>query len=326
MKQDVAEKIKEDVIKGGGIISKKRYIITDMDDTLIAAYGEPTPEIKELWNQLSLDENVVLIIATGQQYMKVKSVFLTNGLVLPDYIISDQGSVIYSTKENKILKSFSLPTKEVVQLYEEFLRLGGTDEFVRIYNPEMIFAYDCDIARKFFKDTKQRNVMYGKSLRHILENGEYTKVIMMNSNEKVDNLVLYSLNSNTLMAVNTGKTNYGECDYYRFESISSNKKIALEKLLSIDCDFPNNKDDIDIICLGDEKSDYGLAQVALSLNLYPNNSGKFAVVKTDTVGNKQLLEDSINLAKSVGLVDKVVAVPSVKLNGWKQAVEEWLAE
>ena len=89
-------------------MARKRYVVTDMDDTMIEAYGKPTDVVRNLWNGLSEDPNICLVVATGQQYMKVKSTFLGNGLVLPDYIIADQGTVIYSTHENKILKSLLL--------------------------------------------------------------------------------------------------------------------------------------------------------------------------------------------------------------------------
>lgn len=301
----------------------KRIIITDMDDSMIKAYGKVTKAIRDLWNKLSKDENVCLVVATGQQFMKVKSTFLANGLAIPDYIISDQGTVIYCTKENKILTTFWLPSEDVVVIYEEFFKLGGEDGFVRIYTPETIFAYDCEMARDFFTKTNQKNVLYGRNLRHIIQNGAYTKVIMMNTVDKVDELVLHSMNSNTLMAVNTGETKYGNCHYHRFEITSSNKKVALEYLLAHVCGFPNNEEPIDILCIGDEKSDFGLAQVAMATNLYPENQGKFAIICNNTKGNVQLKEDCEILAKSIGYQEKIILAPDVNSDGWKVAVEDW---
>lgn len=301
----------------------KRYIITDMDDTLIKAYGKPTDLVKKTWNELSNAPETCLIVATGQQYLKVKSTFLGNGLTLPTYIISDQGTVIYSTKENKVLKSFFLPSDEVVPIVKKFFEENGEKQFMRIYNPEMVFAFDCEIARKFFSDTNQKNVIFGTNLEHIIEKGMYTKVILMNTAEKVDELVLHSLNSNTLMAVNTGETKYGNCHYHRFEIVSSNKKVALETLLAHDCDFPKNEEPIEIICLGDEKSDFGLAQVAMAVNLYPENVGHFVVVNTGTRGNHQLKADAENLAKAIGHEDKVFLTGDVSEDGWVAAISKW---
>lgn len=301
----------------------KKYIVTDMDDTMIEAYGKPTEEVRVLWNFLSEDPEICLVVATGQQYMRVKSVFLANDMSLPDYIISDQGTVIYSTKENKILSTFWLPARDVAPIYDEFLKMEGKKAFVRIYTPDMIFAYNCDEARKFFTETNQKNVIFGENIEHIIKNGLYTKVILMNKADVVDKLVLYSMNSNTLLAVNTGETKYGNCHYHRFEIVSSNKKVALENLLALTSEFPNNNGPIDILCLGDEKSDFGLAQVAFSLNLYPNCKGYFAVIGSGTQGNLQLKADTELLARTLGFESNVILAPDVKSDGWKFAVEQW---
>lgn len=298
------------------------YIATDMDDTLISAYGTPTESVRTKWNELAENPEVCLIVATGQQFMKVKSTFLGNGLTLPDYIIADQGTVIYSTRDNRILKTFHLPTNDVAPIVQKFFDENGEKQFMRIYTPEMIFAYDCEIARKFFADTNQKNVLFGTNLEHIIENGKYTKVILMNTAEKVDRLVLHSLNSNTLMAVNTGETKYGNCHYHRFEIVSSNKKAALEYLLTLDCDFPNNEKPIELIGLGDEKSDFGLAQVAMAVNLYPDNTGNFVVVDTGTRGNEQLKVDVKNLATAIGYDNQVMITGNVAEDGWVSAISK----
>jgi len=305
-------------------MSYKRFVVTDMDDTMIEAYGKPTDVVKKRWNELSKDPETCLVVATGQQYMKVKSTFLGYGLALPSYIIADQGTVIYSNLENKILATFSLPSAEVSLIFDKFFDMGGDLKFVRIYTPNMVFAFDCDIAREFFASTNQKNVIYGINLEHIIRNGVYTKVILMNTSDIVDNLVHYSMNSNTLLAVNTGATKYGNCNYHRFEIVSSNKKVALEYLLKESCKFPENPEPIEILCLGDEKSDFGLAQVALGINLYPKNSGHFAIITTNTKGNDQLRNDAEELAKAIGYSNNAFSVGSVKEDGWDSAISHWL--
>jgi len=305
-------------------MSYKRYVVTDMDDTMIEAYGKPTDVIKKRWNELSKDPENCLVVATGQQYMKVKSAFLGNGLALPSYIIADQGTVIYSNLENKILTTFSLPSADVSLVVEKFFEMGGEKKFMRIYTPHMVFAFDCDTAHEFFTSTNQKNVLYGTNLEHIIKNGVYTKVILMNTADVVDNLVHYSMNSNTLLAVNTGATKYGNCNYHRFEIVSSNKKVALEYLLKESCQFPENPEPIEIICLGDEKSDFGLAQVALGVNLYPENVGHFAIITTNTKGNIQLRNDVEELAMAIGYNHNAFSVGSVKEDGWDSAISHWL--
>ena len=295
-----------------------------MDDTMIEAYGKPTEEVKKLWNSISETSDIATVIATGQQYTKVKSTFLTNRLSLPTYIIADQGTVIYSTKANEILQTFWLPCDEVAPIVEEFLAKGGQPEFIRISTPEIMFAYDCKQARDFFASTKQKNVIFGKDLLHVIKHGHYTKVILMNTPELVDDLVLFSANASTLMAVNTGETKYGGCHYHRFEVVSSNKKIGLEELLKLSGDFPNNTAPINIIGLGDEHSDFGIAEATVGINLTPQNIGSFAIIQNNTKGGIALTKDCDNLVTCMGYPDRLMKVPGVKENGWVEAVNTWL--
>ena len=301
-----------------------RYLVTDMDDTMIEAYGKPTKEVKKLWNEISESSDIVTVVATGQQYTKVKSTFLANRLALPSYITADQGAVIYNTKTNEILKSFWLPCDEVLPIVTEFFEKGGQPEFIRICTPHTIFAYDCKEARDFFISTKQKNVIYGKDLLHVIKYGHYTKVILMNTPEMVDELVLFSANANTLMAVNTGETKYGDCHYHRFEVVSSNKKIGLEELLKISSDFPNNTIPVNILGLGDEHSDFGLAQATIGINLTPDNIGSFAIIQNNTKGGLALTKDCENLATCMGYPERLIKVHVIKENGWVEAVNTWL--
>ena len=300
------------------------YLVTDMDDTMIEAYGKPTEEVKKLWNKISESPDIVTVIATGQQYTKVKSTFLANHLPLPTYIIADQGTVLYSTKINEILKTFWLPCDEVFPIVTEFLEKGGQPEFIRICTPEIIFAYDCKQARDFFNSTKQKNVIYGKDLLHVIKYGHYTKVILVNTPEMVDELVLFSANANTLMAVNTGETKYGDCHYHRFEVVSSNKKIGLEELLKISIDFPNNTIPVNILGLGDEHSDFGLAQATIGINLTPDNIGSFASIQNNTKGGLALAHDCESLSICIGYPDRLIKASSIKEDGWVKAVNAWL--
>ena len=302
-----------------------KYVITDMDDTMIVAYGKPTEPVKDCWNELSDRDDVKTVVATGQQFSKVKGTFLTNDLAMPDYIIADQGTTIFDPKRNEIIKTFLLPNDEVKPILGEFLKLGGTKPFVRIYTPEMAFAYNCPEAHQFFESTGQKNVMFGENLEYIIERGQYSKVILMNTQETVDRLVLYSVNANTLFAVNTGKTKYGNCNFFRFEIVSSDKKVALENLLNITEAFPGDGKAVNVLCLGDERSDFGLAQGALTANLYPESSGYFATIGNNTNGNVQLRAEVERLGVSLGLKDKCFSVPSVNENGWVVAVQRWLA-
>ena len=103
----------------------KKVLITDMDDTLIRAYGNPTDVIKNCWNTLS-DEEIIRIVATGQSVAKTMTNFSKNDMNLPEYIIADQGTVIYNTTNNSVIKEFTLPNEEVSDVLKHFLKILKT--------------------------------------------------------------------------------------------------------------------------------------------------------------------------------------------------------
>lgn len=294
---------------------KKRIIVTDMDDTLIQAHGNPTPETLQFWNSIGSD--VVKIIATGQTYTKVKNVFFNFGMTLPNYIIADQGTVIYDTKKDNVMKRFLLPNKPVYTVYKEFLRLGGKCEFARVNGSEIV-ATDCEQAREFFTKTSQ-SVIYVENIEHVIKTGQYSKIILMHERNIVDELVRFSANNNDLFAINTGETLYGKCGFCRLEMMKVDKYTSLDFLLKKMEATP-----IDIICLGDELSDFGLAKCALKANLCKDSKGKFVLIQTGTEGNKNLQKKVEELAMELGFIENFSTAPATCESGWKKAVEQWI--
>ena len=294
-----------------------RMIVTDMDDTLIKAYGEPTPATRDFWN--SLNGKVIRVIATGQSVAKTCTNLSKFGMELPEFVIADQGTVIFDTKTGKTIKEFVLPNEEVYEVYKKFLLLGGKNQFARISSGKFIIAYDCELAHKFFEKTFQKDVLYVNNIDYVIKYGKYLKVIFMNEENPTNELVKLSSSMNNLFSYNTGKTSFGECGYHRFEVIASDKYNAIQYLMKT-----LGLEAIDVIGLGDEASDLGLAKFAFTMNLVDDNQGLFAIIGSNTNGNKLLRTDSMGIAAALGCIDKCKVYPNVDEDGWKKAVEEWL--
>ena len=79
----------------------------------------------------------------------------------------------------------------------------------------------------------------------------------------------------------------------------------------------------DIICLGDEISDYGLAQVALDNNFRKDCTGYFAMIDSKAKGNQHLREEVEKEARVLNLEDHLIFAPSVENDGWESAILEW---
>ena len=189
----------------------------------------------------------------------------------------------------------------------------------RYTNSSVIIAYDCQQAHSFFERTFQKDVVYVKNIEYVIKNGRYLKVIFMNNDELTNQLVRFSASRNNLFSFNTGVTSFGDCDYHRFEIMASDKYTAIQYLMGT-----MEVKGIDVISLGDETSDFGLAKFALTMNLFDNNKGFFAFIGSGTAGHILLEKESGELAAALGCKNRCKVYPNVMEDGWKIAVEEWL--
>ena len=296
----------------------KFWIVTDMDDTLIKHYGNVSERIRDLWNYLSKQEENCLVVATGQSYTKVTEKFLANGLNLPDYIVSNQGTVIYRPKEEEVMRVFTLDPNKVIPIVNRFLEIGGNERFIRINALNKIVAYDCEEARRFYREDPQSNVEFTKDLLNFIQKGVYTKLVLSAPLEVVEKMLTYPAKGVTIF--NSGETKYGREHYYRYEIVAGSKRLGLEYLFYLRRDFGAKTH---IICLGDEISDYGLAEAALVSNLVKNCTGYFSIIDSNSKGNSHLREAVEKKARMLRLEDHLIFAPSVENDGWESAIFEW---
>lgn len=298
----------------------RRIIVTDMDDTMIKSYGTPTHEVRKLWNSIKTDNEIGLVIATGQSYTKVKETFSRNDMLLPDFIICNQGTVIYSSKEGKVIKKFIPDYEEVVSFLEKYVDLGGDKKYIRISTPSQVVVFDCKENRKFYEKNIQGDVVFRSDFWDVISEKEFTKIVCAAPEEVIKEAIKMQDDLKNLLVLSTGKTKFGNSGYSRVEITASNKRMALEYLLYFDYGFPESGNAIDMLCLGDELSDLCLAEVAININNYPESNGTFAIISNDTIGNNNLRVAVEKIAKG----DEVLVMPGVEENGWVKAVNHWL--
>ncbi|MGG7176653.1 Cof-type HAD-IIB family hydrolase [Clostridium paraputrificum] len=91
-----------------------RLIATDLDGTLLQR--DSTISTDDLNAIIKAEEQgIKVVVATGRQYTSAKSL-LKNCKFEPDYMICDNGSTIYSVKDDKKLCSFPLHKDKIIEI------------------------------------------------------------------------------------------------------------------------------------------------------------------------------------------------------------------
>lgn len=302
---------------------KNHWIITDMDDTMIKHYGKPSESVRNLWNQLSLGKKNLMVVATGQSHVKVIEKFIANSLNFPDYIIANQGTVIYKPNANKMLKVFYLTYEKVLPVLKHFLKIGGEEKYIRVCTLKKVIVFDCEESRAFYRKNPQSNVEFTSNIWEVLRRGKYTKLVLAAPFGVVEKALNFDIASDEVTLISSGETGFGNGNYYRLEISASNKKQAVEFLLTEWCKKNKNVNTLHLLGLGDEISDYGMAEVVLETNYRLNSTGFFTIVNSGSKGNSQLREKLKDKAISMDCVNRLIFVGSVEEDGWIKAVFEW---
>jgi len=310
-----------------------KIAVFDYDDTLRPSYKAAAKEVVEIWNTLRYSETL-LVISTGRSYRKIKAELLKNNFDFPDYIISDQGTIITDCRTNTIIKKVTVPNKPVIEITQEFLRRNGRPEMIRVSNGEKLFAVDCPDATEFFCKNNEPDLilMDVENMYDFIYNGIYCKVLLMDSEEKVNSLLPFCEKyDNEILASSTGATNYGTSSNiknFRLELVNShagkyNSLMYLIEFMQDSGEIPRGNF-LELLAVGDEMSDLGLAECAIQKNSNPNMRGFFACIGNNTHGSKDLLRESMKIAGSINQTDKVLNVASVQENGAIDAINIWM--
>jgi len=304
-------------------MSEKHWIVTDMDDTMIKHYGKPSDRVRNLWNYLSENKNNYMVVATGQSHIKVLDKFFENGLAVPDYIISNQGTVICRPKTDEIMKVFWMSYSKVLPVLNKFYEMGGEEKFIRVCTLSKVIVLDCEESRSFYEKNPQSNVEFTTSIRRVIKKAQYTKLVLAAPFEVVEKMLLYKQDYPEVTLINSGTTDYGGDNYYRLEIAASDKEMALDALISYWKKSHKTIKGIDFLGLGDEITDFGIAKMALKVNSMANSTGYFAIIDSGSKGNASLVKELDQMCNDTGFKTHLIYSESVEQDGWAKAILKW---
>lgn len=229
-----------------------KMIVMDMDGTLLHSDGTCSEETKEYLTKLK-SEGHIIVLATGRPLRAAK--IPLEGTSFANYIITNNGSLIYDPSNEKILDT-SIMTKNAVKLifslYNEdiakYISLSNTSHYNR-FSP----IVKENIETEMIKDEEELNKVVKDDIIDITMELKYKEMnddMIRLINEKIDGVTA------TIM-----QDSFGERKWIRIGNNNTNKYSAITKIANSH-EINNN----DIICFGDGLNDLDmLANCGLSV-------------------------------------------------------------
>lgn len=234
-------------------IQRKRpqfIIFTDKDGTL----NLKDKQLKNVFQFASLMNGMIIPI-TGRTPGDIIEKLEKLNLPLPEIVVGDNGAVIYSRKEKRIIDKKELPEKVVSKIISKYIKLGGNINYIRYTNGEEIFACDDTTVKQYYLDTDK--VHFCKDITNPPK--EITKVTLSDSKEIMDELDKYVKRLNCW--TDGGSTSFPLKDKnnYRLDigDENSNKGNAVK-------DIVEQLEPVDgFICVGNGENDISMFKVAI---------------------------------------------------------------
>lgn len=264
-------------------------IFTDKDGTL----NLKDKQASNIFQFASL-MNGMIIPVTGRTPGDIAEKLIDLKLPIPEIIVGDNGAVVYSKKEKRIIHKKELPKNIISKIISKYIEIGGNINYIRYTNGEKIFAHDDENVREYYKDSNRVNFYH-----NIIEIPDgITKVTISEDKEILEQMKKYveSLNcwtdgGNTTFP-NKDKSNYrldiGDEDSNKGKVV----KDIVEQLKPID----------GFICVGNGENDISMFKVAI------DNGMLAAIVRDDY--NEHIVLEMKEYAK--GKKGKVVVIPRTK--------------
>lgn len=230
----------------------KKYIISlDLDNTLLNTNGRITNKTKEYLKELH-DNGNIIVIATGRIFDTCYEVI--SRLDFINYIVTDNGSLIYNLKDKKIIykKYFSKKNiKSLVDLYDksyQYIEFSDEHYYYKYSRKEINYyglSRNIENIDKFIKN----NIIIHSTIKLVDQNNN-CKIIEKINNEFKD-LIAFEMISES------GNTKWIEIVRKNVSKFKAIKYIAkIEKVrITNTISFGDNYNDLEML----EKSKYGVA-------------------------------------------------------------------
>lgn len=104
--------------------------------------------------------------------------------IRPEFIIGDNGAVIYSTRKHEFLMKKQLDKERVTLIVKDFVDKGGNQEFIRYTDGLNIYAAKQGEVKKYYKKNK-RIILCDDICQQVQETEDITKITLAGSLENI---------------------------------------------------------------------------------------------------------------------------------------------
>lgn len=157
----------------------KFIIFTDKDGTL-------NLEDEELNNIFTIVNSMggMVIPITGRTVGDIQEEMKRQKIKIPEIIIGDNGAAIYSNSEKDFLIKRILEHDKVMEIVNNYIKSGGTRDFIRYTNGLNIYAQDCKKVRDYYN--KGEPVVFCHDIYEAISKSEgICKITLAGSNEQM---------------------------------------------------------------------------------------------------------------------------------------------
>lgn len=238
---------------------KKVGIITDKDGTILL--DETLRKTLKDFKEKHLSVEIYLIANSGRTVQDMINCLEEQNIPTEyfDYIIGDNGGMCLNAKTREFLYKHIMERDVVSKVIEQFIKMGGSLEDIRLADGKSIYAYPSKSVKKYYKGTK--DIEYRDEITN-LEGIDISKLTVTGSHKLIDGLNKYIRENIKGYKTHIGKTSFPqkERNNYRIDFTGMHTKGESAKELK-------NSLGIDTcIYLGNDLNDISMFSVALDDN------------------------------------------------------------
>ena len=259
--------------------------IFDLDDTLDLTDRRLTVEF------LKLDRlGVNFITATGRTNSYVLETCKKNNIMLPKFIISDNGGLIYDVTQKRYIKRTTLEAEKRKVILKEYLRLGGLVENIRYTDGDFVYAAADQAIREYYRRESSIEYRTNEEIINGLldEENEITKITLAGKKDIMKKLSKAIKEKGVECFPDGGETKFPKKSRNNYRLDITDGRTSKGEGVEFLVNYTGIKD---FTCIGNGPNDFSMFKFALDSGM--------PVVVVRTMQNGKITEESRELIKRV---------------------------
>lgn len=152
-------------------------IFTDKDGTI----NLKDKQLNNIFNLITTMGGMIVPV-TGRTVGDIEEDFKKEKIRIPEFIIGDNGAVIYSTTKNELLMKKKLDLEKVKLILDNFMMNGGNEEFIRYTDGLNIYSTKQKEVKRYYAKNK-RIILCDDICQQIQQTEDITKITLAGSLE-----------------------------------------------------------------------------------------------------------------------------------------------